>query len=108
MKDGRTRTCSRTSCAASTTTITNEWHGRDGPLWVSDLRTENPFHARYVAAARQTGLPVTDDFNGAEQEGVGIYQVTQKNGERWSAARAYLLPHMTKRKNLSRSEEHTS
>ncbi|HMC43831.1 MAG TPA: GMC family oxidoreductase N-terminal domain-containing protein, partial [Caballeronia sp.] len=81
--------------------ITNEWHGRDGPLWVSDLRTDNPFHARYLEAARQTGLPVTDDFNGAEQEGVGIYQVTQKNGERWSAARAYLLPHMTKRKNLS-------
>ncbi len=44
---------------------------------------------------------MTDDFNGAEQEGVGIYQVTQKNGERWSAARAYLLPHMTTRKNLS-------
>ena len=81
--------------------ITNEWHGRDGPLWVSDLRTDNPFHARYLEAARQTGLPVTDDFNGADQEGVGIYQVTQKNGERWSAARAYLLPHMTKRKNLS-------
>jgi len=81
--------------------ITNEWHGRDGPLWVSDLRTDNPFHARYLEAARQSGLPVTDDFNGAEQEGVGIYQVTQKNGERWSAARAYLLPHMTKRKNLS-------
>jgi choline dehydrogenase-like flavoprotein len=81
--------------------FTNEWHGRDGPLWVSDLRTDNPFHARYLEAARQTGLPVTDDFNGAEQEGVGIYQVTQKNGERWSAARAYLLPHMTTRKNLS-------
>jgi choline dehydrogenase-like flavoprotein len=81
--------------------FTNEWHGHDGPLWVSDLRTDNPFHARYLDAARQTGLPVTDDFNGAEQEGVGIYQVTQKNGERWSAARAYLLPHMAKRKNLS-------
>ena len=81
--------------------ITNEWHGRDGPLWVSDLRTGNPFHARYLEAARQSGLPVTEDFNGAEQEGVGIYQVTQKNGERWSAARAYLLPHMKKRKNLS-------
>ncbi|OXJ25500.1 glucose-methanol-choline oxidoreductase [Burkholderia sp. HI2714] len=79
----------------------NEWHGRDGPLWVSDLRTDNPFQARWLDAARECGLPVTDDFNGAEQEGVGIYQVTQKNGERWSAARAYLFPHMKTRGNLT-------
>ncbi|RQT36632.1 GMC family oxidoreductase [Burkholderia contaminans] len=79
----------------------NEWHGRGGPLWVSDLRTDNPFQARWLDAARECGLPVTDDFNGAEQEGVGIYQVTQKNGERWSAARAYLFPHMQTRGNLT-------
>ncbi|RIK85703.1 MAG: glucose-methanol-choline oxidoreductase [Hyphomicrobiales bacterium] len=78
----------------------DEWHGRDGPLWVSDLRTQNPFHDRILQAARQTGLPVTQDFNGAEQEGVGVYQVTQKEGERCSAARAYLFPHMGKRGNL--------
>ncbi len=78
----------------------DEWHGRDGPLPVSDLRTGNPFHRHIVEAARQIGLPVNDDFNGAEQEGVGIYQVTQRNGERWSAARAYLFPHMGKRPNL--------
>jgi choline dehydrogenase-like flavoprotein len=77
------------------------WHGRDGPLWVSDLRTGNPFHARYLDAARQAGLPLTDDFNGAQQEGIGLYQVTQKHGERWSAARAYLLPHMGRRDNLT-------
>ncbi|MDY7789810.1 GMC family oxidoreductase N-terminal domain-containing protein [Burkholderia ubonensis] len=77
------------------------WHGRDGPLWVSDLRTGNPFHARYLDAARQAGLPVTDDFNGAQQEGIGLYQVTQKHGERWSAARAYLLPHVGRRDNLA-------
>ncbi|RQS67486.1 glucose-methanol-choline oxidoreductase [Burkholderia sp. Bp8963] len=77
------------------------WHGRDGPLWVSDLRTGNPFHARYREAARQAGLPLTDDFNGAQQEGIGIYQVTQKHGERWSAARAYLLPHIGRRDNLT-------
>ncbi|RQT15543.1 GMC family oxidoreductase [Burkholderia contaminans] len=79
----------------------NEWHGRGGPLWVSDLRTDNPFQARWLDAARECGLPVTDDFNGAEQEGVGIYQVTQKNGERWSAARAYLFPHLKTRGNLT-------
>ncbi|AJX34428.1 GMC family oxidoreductase [Burkholderia oklahomensis] len=80
--------------------IDDAWHGRGGPLWVSDLRTGNPFHARYLEAARQIGLPVTDDFNGAEQEGVGLYQVTQKHGERCSAARAYLLPHIGRRDNL--------
>lgn len=80
--------------------IDNDWHGRGGPLWVSDLRTDNPFHARYLDAARQVGLPLTDDFNGAEQEGVGIYQVTQKHGERCSAARAFLLPHIGRRDNL--------
>ncbi|WP_028223900.1 GMC family oxidoreductase [Paraburkholderia ferrariae] len=79
----------------------NEWHGRGGPLWVSDLRTDNPFQRRWLEAGRQCGLPITDDFNGAEQEGVGIYQVTQKNGERWSAARAYLFPHMKARDNLT-------
>ncbi len=78
----------------------DEWHGRDGPLKVSDLRTDNPFHQRIVEAARQAGLPVNDDFNGAEQEGVGVYQATQKNGERWSAARGYLFPHMGQRRNL--------
>lgn len=81
--------------------IHNPWHGQNGPLWVSDSRTDNPIHAKYLEAARQCGLPVTDDFNGAEQEGVGIYQLTQKNGRRWSAAHAYLLPHIGSRSNLS-------
>ncbi|MDT7516198.1 GMC family oxidoreductase [Rhodoferax mekongensis] len=80
--------------------IHNEWHGQGGPLWVSNLRTDNPFHDRFLEAARQVGLPRTDDFNGPQQEGVGIYQVTQKHGERCSAARAYVLPHMGKRSNL--------
>jgi len=80
--------------------LKNEWHGSDGPLHVSDLQTGNPFQQRFLEAAREIQLPSTDDFNGANQEGVGIYQVTQKNGERWSAARAYLHPHIGKRKNL--------
>lgn len=66
------------------------WHGGDGPLHVSDLRTPNPFSQRFVAAAQQAGLPLNTDFNGAEQEGAGLYQVTQHNGERWNSARAYL------------------
>ena len=67
-------------------------HGADGPLNVAHSRTDNPFHAIFVEAARQANFPVRDDFNGEQQEGCGIYQLTQKNGERWSAARAYLQP----------------
>jgi choline dehydrogenase-like flavoprotein len=56
------------------------------------LRSMNPFQQIYLEAARQTGFKLIDDFNGADQEGIGIYQVMQKNGERWNAARAYLAP----------------
>jgi choline dehydrogenase-like flavoprotein len=79
--------------------INNEWHGSAGPLHVSNLQTDNPFQQHYLDAARQVGYPVNNDFNGAEQEGVGIYQTTQVNGERCSAYRAYLLPHL-QRANL--------
>lgn len=78
----------------------DEWHGRGGPLEVSGLRTDNPWPLRFVEAARQAGFPTLDDFNGPEQEGFGLYQVTQKNGERWSAARGYLHPHIGRRPNL--------
>jgi choline dehydrogenase-like flavoprotein len=81
--------------------IRDEFHGNQGPLHVSDLQTHNPFQQIYLDAARQAGFPINDDFNGATQEGLGIYQVTQHNGERWSAARAYLHPHMGKRQNLN-------
>ncbi|CEJ12451.1 Alcohol dehydrogenase [acceptor] [bacterium YEK0313] len=75
-------------------------HGREGPLNVADLRTGNPFPQIFLEACRHLQIRVTDDFNGDDQEGVGLYQVTQKNGERWSAARAYLLPHIGRRTNL--------
>ncbi|MDP1775055.1 MAG: GMC family oxidoreductase N-terminal domain-containing protein, partial [Moraxellaceae bacterium] len=61
--------------------ITDEWHVNDGPLVVSDLQTDNPFQQHYLQAAQQVGYPLTKDFNGENQEGIGIYQVTQKNGE---------------------------
>lgn len=79
----------------------DQYHGQNGPLAVSDLRSDNPLQQAYVDAGRQAGFPVIDDFNGAEQEGIGVYQVTQKNGERWSVARGYLLPHMDSRPNLT-------
>ncbi len=64
-------------------------HGTDGPLTVSDLREVNPMSRAFVAAG---GMPVSEnaDFNGASQEGVGLYQVTQANGQRFSTARAFL------------------
>jgi len=71
----------------------DDWHGSGGPLNVMDLRSPNPVLPDFVEAGRQAGYPLNDDFNGAEQEGVGVYQVTHKNGERFSAAKAYLTPH---------------
>lgn len=68
----------------------NPWHGTDGPLYVNDLRSPNPFAQSFLKAATQAGHKLNDDFNGADQEGFGYYQVTQHNGERWNAARAYL------------------
>lgn len=76
------------------------FHGTGGPLHVQDLTSPNPFGAHFVAAGREAGYPVNTDFNGAEQEGVGLYQVTHKNGERFSAAKAYLTPHL-QRPNLT-------
>ena len=66
------------------------YHGGDGPLWVSDQHHANQGSYDFVEAGRQLQIPVIDDFNGPRQEGVGLYQVTQKNGERWTASRAYL------------------
>ena len=69
-------------------------HGTGGPLNVMDLRSPNPVLPDFIEAGRQAGYPVNRDFNGLDQEGVGAYQVTHKNGERFSAAKAYLTPHL--------------
>jgi len=68
------------------------FHGTDGPLSVSDQHWPSPASRAFVEAAGQLQLPVNPDFNGASQDGFGLYQVTQRNGERWSAARAYVEP----------------
>lgn len=78
----------------------NEFHGKGGLLNVSELRVKNPICQAFVDSAIEVGYPHNDDFSGKEQEGVEFYKVTQKNGERWSAARAYLHPVMH-RKNLT-------
>ena len=70
----------------------SEFHGADGPLSVSNLRFNNPLSDVFLDAAKELQLPTNDDFNGADQEGVGYYQVTQQNGRRCSSAVAYLHP----------------
>lgn len=78
----------------------DQWRGVGGPLHITDCSTAvHPLTKRYLAAANQAGLPFNPDFNGASQEGAGIYQITTKNGRRMSAARAFLRPAM-KRKNV--------
>ncbi len=72
----------------------DHWHATGGPLNVMDLRSPNPFGPVFVEAGRQAGYAVNRDFNGADQEGVGMYQVTHRNGERYSAAKAYLAPNL--------------
>ena len=78
----------------------SEFHGTGGPLWVSDLRYVNPLTQAFVAGAQELGIAANDDFNGVAQEGVGLYQVTQKDGRRHSAADAFLQPAM-RRANLT-------
>ncbi len=68
------------------------FHGADGPLSVSDQHWPSPASRAFVEAATQLQLPANTDFNGARQDGFGLYQVTQRKGERWSAARAYVEP----------------
>jgi len=70
------------------------FHGSGGPLNVTDLRSPHRFGALFVAAAKQAGHAENRDFNGERQEGVGLYQVTHRNGERFSAAKAYLTPNL--------------
>jgi choline dehydrogenase len=68
------------------------FHGLGGPQRVEDPRDPHPLSRAFVEAAIEAGLPRRDDFNGREQEGVGLYQVTQRRGARCSAATAYLAP----------------
>ena len=70
----------------------NAFHGGDGPLRVSDIGARNPLIEAFIEGASQIGVPRTDDFNGAHQEGAGYYQLTTHQGWRWSAAKAYLKP----------------
>ncbi len=69
-------------------------HGKGGPLNVSDVTTKHPVSNAVVDACEQAGIPRRADLNGGDQEGVSYYQLTVKNGQRCSAAVAYLHPVM--------------
>jgi choline dehydrogenase len=77
----------------------SELHGAGGPLTVSESRSNNPMCAAFVEAGVEAGYERSRDFNGPEQDGMGLYQVTQRDGMRCSAAVAYLHPAM-ERPNL--------
>lgn len=90
----------RRSEANQNAALDPEFHGHDGPLTVSDLRDANPVDRDFIAAAGEMQLRPCADFNQAEPEGVGIYQVTQQGGKRHSTARAFLEP-VKSRTNLT-------
>jgi choline dehydrogenase len=68
----------------------DEFHGAGGHLKVSDVCEPHPLCEAFIAAAQQSGFPRNDDFNGATQEGAGYFQLTSRNGRRWSTAVGYL------------------
>ncbi|MEP0960460.1 MAG: choline dehydrogenase [Roseobacter sp.] len=77
----------------------DNYHGDQGPLAVSNMRIQRPITDAWVAAAQVLGYKFNPDYNGADQEGVGFFQLTAKNGRRCSSAVAYLNP-VKKRPNL--------
>jgi choline dehydrogenase len=75
------------------------WRGSDGPMHVKRGQRLNPLYQAFVEAGREAGYPMTDDYNGHQQEGFGPMEMTVHNGFRWSAANAYLRPAL-KRPNV--------
>ena len=89
----RRRPAATSSARRTTSAAPRSYHGTGGPLSVSDRHSIHPLADAFVEAATQAGLEApNDDFNGGEQDGVGRYQVTQRNGMRCSTAVAYLHP----------------
>jgi choline dehydrogenase len=72
----------------------NEFHGSGGPLNVAELRSPSILDEVFLRSAEDAGISRNSDYNGAQQEGCFLYQVTQKNGERCSAAKGYITPNV--------------
>ena len=75
------------------------WRGTNGPMHVTRGARSNPLYQAFIEAGRQAGYPVTQDYNGHQQEGFGPMEMTVHRGVRWSAANAYIRPAL-KRPNL--------
>ncbi|KQY58497.1 choline dehydrogenase [Aeromicrobium sp. Root495] len=90
--------------AEGNTRLRNSFHGSDGPLHVEDRRYNHELSRAFIDSAVATGIKETDDFNGAEQEGAGYYQVTCRKGRRWSVADAYVRPAMSRPNFTLRTE----
>jgi choline dehydrogenase len=80
--------------------LSDEWHGTSGPLHVEDRVYTHELSTAFVESAVSAGMKRNDDFNGAQQEGAGQYQVTCRKGKRWSVADAYIRPAL-ERPNLT-------
>lgn len=80
--------------------LADQFHGTDGPVRVEDRTYNHELSTAFVESAVSAGMKRNEDFNGAEQDGVGWYQVTCKKGRRWSVADAYIRPAM-QRPNLT-------
>ncbi|TQK51261.1 choline dehydrogenase-like flavoprotein [Streptomyces sp. SLBN-118] len=87
--------------------LADAYHGTTGPMSVVEQLMHNPLTKAFVRAGQEIGLPYSHDFNGAEQDGVGYYDVTQRNARRESAATAYLRP-VRQRPNLTVVTEATA
>lgn len=72
------------------------YHGVGGPLNVAELRSPSPLSKLFLDACQQNGIPYNQDINGESQIGCRLNQVTQKNGERFSAAKAYITPNLNR------------
>ena len=81
------------------TELSSRFRGASGPLHVSRGKQKNPLFKAFVAAGREAGFELTQDYNGQQQEGFGVMEQTIHKGRRWSAANAYLKPAL-RRRNL--------
>jgi choline dehydrogenase len=88
--------------------LSGPYHGTDGPQRVEDRRYTHELTDAWVAAAVSAGIKPTEDFNGAEQEGAGRYQVTCHKGRRWSTADGYLRPALGRPNLTVRTGAHTT
>ena len=80
----------------------DDLHGVGGPLAVSDVCEPHPLCEAFIEAAQQAGFPRNDDFNGPTQEGAGYFQLTARNGRRWSTAVGYLQAGAQRRQSHGR------